>query len=200
VALIDAHRDRHRPRAADPHHLALFQHPQQAGLQAEGHLADLVEEQGAAVGRLEQPGVAAAARAGERAFLVAEQLRFQQRLGDRAAVHRDEGAQGGAVRALAVDGLGHQLLAAAGLALDQHGGRRARIQHHGLAQLFHGGRFAAQVVQAAPRAPRVHCRAVRARIPAGSGAPSRAHRRRPGGSMPPSTRTPPSGPLPRPGR
>ncbi len=39
--------------AADPLDLALLEHAQQLGLQARAHLADLVEEDGAAVGRLE---------------------------------------------------------------------------------------------------------------------------------------------------
>ena len=146
-----AHRD--RARAADPHHLAFLQHAQQARLQRQRHLADLVEEQGAAVGRFEQARMAAAPRARESAFLVAEQLRLEQRLGHRAAVDRHERpVRAQAARALAVNRLRHQFLAGAGFALDQHRRRRARVQHHRLAQLLHRGRFAAQVVQAMPGA------------------------------------------------
>ena len=88
---------------ADAVVLAVRQHAQQPHLQVRRHVADLVQEQRAAVGLLE----AAAARrlgAGERAALVAEQLRLQQVLRDRGGVDRHErsgGARdcGGAVRA-----------------------------------------------------------------------------------------------------
>ena len=45
--------DPHRRMAADPIELAVGQHPQQAGLQVGGHVADFVEEQGAAIGLFE---------------------------------------------------------------------------------------------------------------------------------------------------
>jgi hypothetical protein len=54
-------------------------------------LADLVEEQRAAGGLLEEPG-AIRARVGEGAFSVAEELALQERLGDGAAVDRHERA------------------------------------------------------------------------------------------------------------
>ena len=57
----DAHIDWNRPRAADPHHFAFFQHPQQTGLQRQRHFADFIQKQCAAVGCLEQAGMAAAA-------------------------------------------------------------------------------------------------------------------------------------------
>ena len=50
-------------------------------------LADLVEEERAAVGLLEAP-LATRDRAGERAALVAEQLALEERLGERRAVQR----------------------------------------------------------------------------------------------------------------
>ena len=64
--------------AADRRHLALLQHAQQLGLQGEGHVADLVEEQRAAVGLAKLPG-AVGDGAGEGAALVAEQLALEQR-------------------------------------------------------------------------------------------------------------------------
>ena len=67
----------------------LLQHAQQLGLRRQRHLGDLVEQQRAAVGRLEA-AVAALDRAGERAALVAEQLRLEQRLRERRAVDGDE--------------------------------------------------------------------------------------------------------------
>jgi hypothetical protein len=69
--------DAHGHLAADPVELALGQHAQQSGLERRGHVADLVEEQGAAVGLLEAAG-AARLGAGERALLVAKQLGLEQ--------------------------------------------------------------------------------------------------------------------------
>ena len=69
----DAHVRRERRVAADAVVLAVGEHAQQAHLQVRRHVADLVEEQRAALGLLE----AAAAhrlRAGEGAALVAEEL------------------------------------------------------------------------------------------------------------------------------
>ena len=53
------------------------------------HLADLVEEERAAVGLLEE-ALLVAQRAGEGAALVAEQLALEQVLGQRAAVDRQD--------------------------------------------------------------------------------------------------------------
>ena len=72
-----AHVDRDRLRRADRPHLAFLQHAQQLHLQRQRHVADLVEEQRAAVGRLEQ-SLVRLDRAGERAARMAEQLRFEQ--------------------------------------------------------------------------------------------------------------------------
>ena len=104
--------------AADRDELALLQHPQQPGLRLERHVADLVEEQRAAIGLLE-PAEPARVGAGERALLVAEQLALDQLARDRRHVDGDERA----VAALAeiVQRARHQLLAGAGLAGDQHG-------------------------------------------------------------------------------
>src|SRR5205814_10369735 len=55
--------------------------------------------------------------AGEGAALVTEQLRLEEGLGPSRAVHHDE--RTGGARARAVDRAGHELLAGAGLALDQ---------------------------------------------------------------------------------
>ncbi len=49
--------DRGRAVGADLDHLAFLQHKQQSGLDRGGHLADLVEEQGAGLGRFDQSGV-----------------------------------------------------------------------------------------------------------------------------------------------
>ena len=87
----DADVDLARALAADPPQLALLQDAQQLALHAGRHLADLVEEQRAAVGDLEQ-AARVALGAGEGAAHVAEQRRFEQRLGDGGAVLADERA------------------------------------------------------------------------------------------------------------
>ena len=82
--------------------------------------------------------------AGEGALLVAEELAFEQRLGERGAVDGHEGAAG--ARAAAVEGAGDELLARAALAAQQHGrvgGRdpgdaAADLAHH-RAVAHHGG-------------------------------------------------------------
>ena len=63
--------------AADALERLLLQQPQDLGLQGQRHVADLVEEQRAAVALLELAD-AAAVGAGEGALLVAEQLALQQ--------------------------------------------------------------------------------------------------------------------------
>ena len=81
--------DRDRLVAAEPLEAALLEHAQQLGLRDERHVADFVEEQRALVGQLEASGLAIV-RAGERALLVAEDFRFEQRVGQRGAVDRLE--------------------------------------------------------------------------------------------------------------
>ena len=71
----------------------------------------------------------------ERAARVAEQLRFEQRLGDRAAVDGDERLV--APRARAVDRAREQLLAGAGLAVDQHARVRVGDQARLPQQILH---------------------------------------------------------------
>ena len=78
-----------QPRAAEPLELALLQHAQELRLRRQAHLADLVEEQHAAGGQLDLARLGLL-RAGERAALVAEELRLEQLLGQRRAVQRDE--------------------------------------------------------------------------------------------------------------
>ena len=74
---------------ADPADLARFEEPEQLDLHALVQLADLVEEQRAAVGDLEEP-LAVGLGAGEGPLAVAEQLALDQVLGQGAAVDRDE--------------------------------------------------------------------------------------------------------------
>ena len=103
---------------ADRHELALLQDAQQPGLRLERHVADLIEEQGAALGLLE-PAHAARVGAGERALLVPEQLALDQFARDRRHVDGDE--RPALALAEIVQRLGDQLLAGAGLAGDQDG-------------------------------------------------------------------------------
>ncbi len=109
----------------------------QLDLHRRRHFADLVEEQGAAVGLFEHAAPFPVG-AGEGALVVAEELRLDQVFRDGAAVHRDEGG-------LAIGIAGtmqrsrHLFLAGAGFARDQHraaAGREARQQGFDLA---HGG-------------------------------------------------------------
>ena len=68
---------------------AVLEDPQQADLGRQRQLAEFVQQQRAAVGALE-PALAGFDRAGERPLLVAEQLRIDQLVGDRAAIDADE--------------------------------------------------------------------------------------------------------------
>src|SRR5438128_4930925 len=115
-----------RVLAADPLERLLLERAQDFRLGLEAHVADLVQEERAAVGELEL-ATTPRQRAGEGPLLVAEQLGLDQLLGDGRAIDLDEGAL--AARRLHVDGPRHQLLAAAVLAVDQHaagGGRGGR--------------------------------------------------------------------------
>src|SRR2546430_423662 len=114
-----AHVHRDWMTAADPFDLALLQHPQQRDLRFGRQVADFVEQDGATVRRFESAETSLQ-RAGKGALLVAEQLRRDERGGDRRAIHADEGAARTA-RAL-VDRARDQLLAGASLAEDEDGG------------------------------------------------------------------------------
>ena len=87
------HRDIDTDRlvAAQRRDLALLQHPQQARLQRQRHVADLVEKQRATVGLQDAPGCALAARTGDRSFFAAEQFGLDQVLRDGSEIDPDEG-------------------------------------------------------------------------------------------------------------
>ena len=112
-----------RAGSAQAHELSFLQHAQEARLQLRAHVGDLVEEQRAAVGLLEVAG-GGFRRAGEGAFLIAEEGALQQRFGQRGAVDLQQRAA--RARRQRVDQLGEQLLAGAALALDQHRGVERR--------------------------------------------------------------------------
>src|SRR5262249_41246165 len=107
----DSYVDLHWPRRADPLELALLKHPEKRELGVRWQVADLVEEDGAAVGKLESAG-ASLERAGEGALLVTEQLRGDQRGRDSRTVDAHEGARG--PRRSLVDRPSDELLAGTG--------------------------------------------------------------------------------------
>ena len=112
--------DLDRPRPADALELRDLQHAQQLRLQRRRQLADLVEEQRAAVG--DSPAcprlVATAPVNAPRSW--PNSSRLEQRFGERRAVDRDERAAGAA--AVLVERPRHELLAGPRLAGDQDGG------------------------------------------------------------------------------
>ncbi len=128
--------------------LSLLDRPEELGLQLLRQLADLVEEERAAVGLLAHPRVGLR-RSGERAAFVAEKLALDERRGDRPAVEDDERA--GGARARAVDGLGDDLLARPGLALDEQRDVRGRDALQIREELAHAGGGAEQVSEAVAR-------------------------------------------------
>ena len=73
----DAHVDLDRLHAAEAHELAFLHHAQQLGLRLDRDVADLVEEDAALVGEVEQ-ALLRIDRAGERALDVPEQRGFEQ--------------------------------------------------------------------------------------------------------------------------
>ena len=106
-------------------YLALGENAQQPGLQLHRHVADLIEEQRAAAGLQYLALRALGPRAGEGAVRVAEQLAFDQTLGDGRAVDRHERPV--PPIAVRVDRLGERLLPGPGFTQEQDG--NAAIRH-----------------------------------------------------------------------
>ncbi|STV86912.1 Uncharacterized protein conserved in bacteria [Klebsiella michiganensis] len=98
---------------ADAGDFALLQNAQQFDLKRQAKLADFIEQQGAALRRLEPAGMALY-RAGKRPFFMAEQLRFRQAFAERAAV--DGQKRPVAARAMVMQVAGDDLLTGAGFA------------------------------------------------------------------------------------
>src|SRR6516165_10840387 len=96
----------------------LLEHAQHLGLGGQRHVADLVEEEGAAVALLELTD-AAAVGAGEGALLVAEQLALQEALRDGRAVEGQKRRMSAGT--VLVEGAGDEFLAAATLPGDEYG-------------------------------------------------------------------------------
>ena len=121
---------------------------QQLHLHVERHLADLIEEQRAAIGQPRRPHpIAGGAREGT--FHMAEHLALQQIAWNGAAVQRDE--RGGAARTGAMHRLGRQFLAGAALAGDEHAGPARRHALDGGINRLHRGRGANEAMKSLPR-------------------------------------------------
>src|SRR5262249_2403806 len=84
----DADIDRNGFVRSDRNHLPLLKCSQELGLKMQRQVADLVQEQGAVVRRLEAADPLASG-AGERAFDVTEELGFEQGLARGAEIDRD---------------------------------------------------------------------------------------------------------------
>ncbi len=104
---------------AERRELLLLDDAQQLDLGFGPEGADLIEENGAAVGHLEIP-LLGLNGAGEGASHMPEEGRFQQVRRQRSAVHGDEHLVG--ARRIGMDGFGDEFLAGAGLAGDEDGG------------------------------------------------------------------------------
>ena len=113
--------DRLAAGAAEPADRLVLDDLEELRLEPVGQEPDLVEEDRAAVGDLEESGLGVTG-VGERPALEPEELGLQQRLGDRGAVEIDERPV--RARAGAMKGAGQEPLARPGLALDQDRGRR----------------------------------------------------------------------------
>jgi len=118
------HVDPQRSRAAQALELVLLQDAQDLRLRARAHVADLVEEQGAAV-RLLEAADPLFVSAGERTLFVTEQFGLEQVLLQRRAIHFHEVPR--RAQRVVMDGAGNQLLTSAGFAANQHG--RVALRH-----------------------------------------------------------------------
>ena len=105
--------------AAEPLELALLDDAEQLHLRTEVDVANLVEKDRPAFRQLEA-SLLARVRAGKRAFLVAKQLRLNQRIGQGRATHFHEGLLGS--QRVVVNRMRNELFAGARLAANEHGG------------------------------------------------------------------------------
>src|SRR2546427_4718968 len=110
-----------RPRAAERLDLSFLQCTQELRLRGERQVDDLIEEKASALCQLELP-LLALMRSRERALLIAEELRLDQGVRDRAAVDSDERLVASGTQLM--DRASNELLASAGLALDENSQRR----------------------------------------------------------------------------
>ena len=140
--------DGNRARASQSHEGSFLQHAEEFGLYGGGHVADLIQKQGSAVGPFQQPFLAAS-RIGEGTRFIAKQFALQQGLGQGGAVQFQQRHIG--ARAGVVDGAGEDAFASTALAQDQNGGavslrRFLRHLEHGA----HGGVFGNHAAEVVP--------------------------------------------------
>ncbi|MEO6593647.1 MAG: hypothetical protein ABIP94_02715 [Planctomycetota bacterium] len=129
-----AHVDAHGLLPAERHELAFLQETFELRLHGWAHVGDLVEEQGAPVSPIQQPRAPCACPR-EGAGLAAEEFALDQRVGHGGAVHGHERLV--APWRTEVQGLGHEPLAGARFAGQQHGRRRVAQQVELRQQLLH---------------------------------------------------------------
>ena len=130
-------------RRADLAHLLFLDRAQELHLHLQGEIGDLVQKQRSSVRGLKEP-VAIGFGPGERALPIAEELALHQVLGDGSAVDGDERQLG--ARAAGVDHPGGELLAAAGLAVDEHRRLAFREALDHVADVHHRRGFAEEAV------------------------------------------------------
>lgn len=105
--------------AADPHHFLFLDDTQQLYLQTGAHPLDLVQQQGAVVGKFKQTQLAAFFGAGKGALFLSEELALQKCIGDGGAV--DGQKRSVPAEREVVDGLGEELLARAAFPHNEYG-------------------------------------------------------------------------------
>ena len=118
--------------AAHPLNLAVFKNAQELGLQWQRHVTDFVKEQRAALGKL-HPSLTGLVGTGERAFLMAENFRFEQFGWYGGAIHRHEPAT---ATGCLVNGTRDEFFAGTRFTENKHAGWRARHDIDQIFQLF----------------------------------------------------------------
>ena len=131
-------------RLAEADVFARVEHAKKVGLERRRELSDLVEKEGRPVGVADQAGPVAHTRVGE-VLGVAEELRVDERIGERGRVAGEERP----VRALrrGVNRVRDELFAGAARAGDEDVTRAAGDEGDRVAQLPGGGRFADDAVR-----------------------------------------------------
>ena len=132
----------HRRITAHAVKLPVGQHAQQTGLNVQRHIADLIQEQRAAVSLFEAP-LANGICAGKRPFFVPEQFGFNQVLRDRRHIQGDK--RRFCPRAVAMQGMGHKLFTGPRFAVDQDADGGAGQTANNAKYVLHRRRFADDV-------------------------------------------------------
>ena len=130
----DAHIDFNRTRGTDRVHGFFLQYPQQLDLHVQREIADLIQEQGAAMGQFKASDTIRQS-ASEGTFAVAEQLTFHQFFGYGGAIQRHKISL--SARRLIMQSLSDELLARTRFAIHENGCGRIRDRFDQLADLAH---------------------------------------------------------------